>query len=427
MRILLSAYACEPGVGSEPGIGWRWAIELARLGHDVIVVTRSTKQKQIEKGLNEVQYSNLKFVFYELPVMFVWPTWHRLWPFTVGHRIYWHVWEHVYHFAWQYGAYRTMRWMHSRTPFDIVHHITLGTARRATFMGRLDGSRLVFGPLGGGERSPRKLRSLLTWSARVVELARDVSIIAAKFNPFLWASYKAAHIISLKTNESVFLVPKRFRNKVRVQLEIGTDTFTVSDLASESHDASNAAFKVLFVGRFLYWKGMAYGIRAFAKLVDSNPAVRLTMIGKGPEEQRWRRLARSLSIEEYVEWVSWVARDQLEEYYRNCDVFLFPSLHDSSGNVVLESISNALPVICFDLGGPATIVDDECSRICPTKGKDAVSAIEALYTSMKELSEDRGLLNDMKTAARVCSEKFGWSKIVAEFYNNVVVPTESDC
>ena len=33
MRILLSAYACEPGIGSEPGIGWHWALEIARLGN----------------------------------------------------------------------------------------------------------------------------------------------------------------------------------------------------------------------------------------------------------------------------------------------------------------------------------------------------------------------------------------------------------
>jgi hypothetical protein len=35
LRILLSVYACEPGKGSEPGVGWRWAVEMARL------VTRS--------------------------------------------------------------------------------------------------------------------------------------------------------------------------------------------------------------------------------------------------------------------------------------------------------------------------------------------------------------------------------------------------
>ena len=41
MRILLSAFACAPHSGSEPGVGWHWALELARLGHDVLVLTRA--------------------------------------------------------------------------------------------------------------------------------------------------------------------------------------------------------------------------------------------------------------------------------------------------------------------------------------------------------------------------------------------------
>ena len=40
MKILLSAYACEPNKGSEPEVGWKWAINLVKAGHEVYVVTR---------------------------------------------------------------------------------------------------------------------------------------------------------------------------------------------------------------------------------------------------------------------------------------------------------------------------------------------------------------------------------------------------
>ena len=42
MKILLSAFACAPNTGSEPGVGWRWAIELAKQ-HEVVVVTDATR------------------------------------------------------------------------------------------------------------------------------------------------------------------------------------------------------------------------------------------------------------------------------------------------------------------------------------------------------------------------------------------------
>jgi glycosyltransferase involved in cell wall biosynthesis len=49
--------------------------------------------------------------------------------------------------------------------------------------------------------------------------------------------------------------------------------------------------------------------------------------------------------------------DKVLSKYADNDVFLFPSLHDSSGNAVLEAMTNGLPVVCLKLGGPAAIVD----------------------------------------------------------------------
>ena len=50
MRILLSAYACEPNRGSEPGNGWNWAVHLARDGHEVYVLTTSVGKPSHREG-----------------------------------------------------------------------------------------------------------------------------------------------------------------------------------------------------------------------------------------------------------------------------------------------------------------------------------------------------------------------------------------
>ena len=63
MKILLSAFACVPNVGSEGGVGWRWAIELAKL-HEVIVVTDATRREAIEAELAVRPIANLQFVFF---------------------------------------------------------------------------------------------------------------------------------------------------------------------------------------------------------------------------------------------------------------------------------------------------------------------------------------------------------------------------
>jgi NAD(P)-dependent dehydrogenase (short-subunit alcohol dehydrogenase family) len=70
---MLSAYACEPGKGSEPGIGWHWAVEIARLGHEVHIVTRSNNVDAIRAGLANIPELRLAVHGYDLP------RWARWW------------------------------------------------------------------------------------------------------------------------------------------------------------------------------------------------------------------------------------------------------------------------------------------------------------------------------------------------------------
>lgn len=50
LRVLISAYACEPDKGSEPEVGWQWALQMARF-HDVTVLTRANNKPGIEAKL----------------------------------------------------------------------------------------------------------------------------------------------------------------------------------------------------------------------------------------------------------------------------------------------------------------------------------------------------------------------------------------
>ena len=73
MKILLSAYACEPNLGSEPGVGWNWAIELTRLGNEVWVLTRESNRARVEGASGDYkQLEKLNFLYYDLPV---WARW----------------------------------------------------------------------------------------------------------------------------------------------------------------------------------------------------------------------------------------------------------------------------------------------------------------------------------------------------------------
>ena len=64
MKILLSAYTCEPNKGSEPEVGWKWATELSKIGNNVYVITRLNNKENIEQELKKKKISKTKFYLF---------------------------------------------------------------------------------------------------------------------------------------------------------------------------------------------------------------------------------------------------------------------------------------------------------------------------------------------------------------------------
>lgn len=417
MRILLSAYACEPNAGSEPGIGWRWAQEIARLGHEVVVLTRALNAEKIQKVVEAQSLKNISFVYYDCPSWMLWSFWLKFWPFGKrGLHLYWHFWHYPYHFFWQYGAYRKMRQLHRQQHFDLVHHITFGTLRRSSFLGEL-GVPFVLGPVGGGESNPYALNVDIGARGWISEILRDASFLITRLNPFIWRMFQQASRIMLKTRDSKTLVPRRFHAKTSVQLELGIDEIYGSGDAQTT--AAKQGLRVLYVGRFLYWKGMGLGLRAFAEFAKRDPNATLTMIGSGPDEGLWRKLADDLGIASRVQWISWMGRADLIKHYQASDALLFPSLHDSSGNVVLESLSCGLPVVCLDLGGPAAVTDGHGALIVRTQSRTADQVIHDLAAALEKLSTDPDLLSGLRRDALDRSRQFLWDFVVPTLYQEL--------
>ena len=396
MKVLLSAYACEPHKGGEPGIGWHWVIEAARLGHDVWVLTRANNRAVTEHASREMP--NLRFVYYDPP----------RWCAAVkraGPFLQW------YYLVWQLGAYRKARELHEREQFDLVQHVTIGVFRHPSFMGRL-GIPFIVGPVGGGERAPLSLRIDYGLSGNVLDAVRDLANVVARWNPWLHEACRAATLILVKTPTTGAAFPSRYHHKVRHLIEIGSPE--VADGPPPVRSSRGPRF--LYVGRFLFWKGMQYGLRAFARLLADVPEARLTMVGDGRDAARWRELADDLGISHAVEWSGWIPHDELGALYRHHDVFVFPSLHDSSGSVVLEAMAYGLPVVCFDLGGPGVLVTKDSGIAVPTAGRTPAQLVAALADAMKRPFGQSDQLCALQRGALARARELTWATAVTQVY-----------
>ena len=87
------------------------------------------------------------------------------------------------------------------------------------------------------------------------------------------------------------------------------------------------------MGKFLYLKGMSIGIEAFARALKIDPYLKLTLVGGGKEINKWKNLSKKLNVENNIEWNKWANQKDLEYFYKHNGIFLFPSLHDSAGQV----------------------------------------------------------------------------------------------
>jgi hypothetical protein len=162
MHVLISAYACQPGAGSELGKGWNFACELARQGCEVVVLTCGSHHRgAIERyrdqhGLPE----GLRFAWHDVP------GW-RGPGYAEAHYIRQH------YIAWQITARKLVTRLNAERPFDVIHHLTWTVLRWPSFLGGL-GPRFVFGPVGGGQSAPWRLRHGFPRRGWKVEIQRDL-------------------------------------------------------------------------------------------------------------------------------------------------------------------------------------------------------------------------------------------------------------
>ncbi|HEB57143.1 MAG TPA: glycosyltransferase family 1 protein, partial [Gammaproteobacteria bacterium] len=407
MRILLSAYACEPGSGSDKEVGWQWANNLSLLGHEVWVLTRSIHKQAIEEELKKLgsNAGNLHFIYIDADWFIKATKWMK-------GRIY------LYYYLWQFNAKNIAAKLNKKIKFDLVHHVTWVSFRQPSFMGRL-GIPFVFGPVAGGETAPWSLRAGYGIRQWVSDIVRDLVNYMARFDPLVRSTYKNASHIYVTSEHTLKCIPKKYRSKAQVKLAIGIDDIDggENNRIGGLYDAeSGRSFRILYVGRFVGWKGLHLGLKAFEVFLRHAPEATLTMVGRGPDERLFRKLASSLRLDGRIEWIPWVKRDELPRIYRSHDVFLYPSLHDSGALTVLEAMSNGLPVVCLNLGGPGAIVDNGSGICIDVEGKPKSAVVEELADAMRRLHDDLDFLARVSAGAINRSKYFTWNGLVRSIY-----------
>ena len=342
MNVLLSAYACLPDSGSEPGNGWNWAMHLAERGINVTVLTRGEGRKEIEAYQRDHPKANVDFGYVTVPTKL----------FKPGSGI---------HYAlWQMLAVGVARGLDREKKFDVVHHVTYTSIHVPTQLWRL-GIPTVFGPVGGGQTAPTGMLEYFGPSRRSEE-RRTLLTRALPYSPFHRRWLGKMSSVLAANNDTLELIREMGRPDVRLQFDNGVG---IEYLTPEprSFRAGATPVRLVWVGRLLPRKALPMALDALAKVTHD---WMLTIVGNGMPEAEVRQMIAERGLTGRVHWagrrLTW---DEVRAAYLEHDALLFTSLRETSGVQLLEAMALGLPVITLDLHGARDVVPEDAGIKVP--------------------------------------------------------------
>lgn len=399
-KIFVSAYACEPGLGSEIGVGWHWVLEMSK-HFDLWVLTRRSNQHTIEPWIaKHPEYSHIRFLYFDLP------KWARFWKKGMrGVRLYYTIWQ------WLTNSIvrRTMQ----ENSIEIYHLLTYGNALwPVSSYGKKQ--CFIWGPTSAGTVIPKDFTRHYRWKSRLKEIAQRLAKRTLFLNFGFRSRCKHADLILCKTDDTIQCVPLKYRNKCKQFTDVAVEPKDVSQYKPKS---DNNTTDFLAAGTLVGWRNFDVLIDAFAEALKENQSIRLRILGDGDERDNLKKMIRERGVDNFIEMVGQVKMDIYNQYMAQCDVVINPCFREGAVTVSFDSMAFAKPLICFDTKGYTYYFDDEYSRILKNV-KTRKEAILRLKEAILELT-DKELRIKLGNTAKERSVQFDWSHKGEKIYQEI--------
>ena len=160
---------------------------------------------------------------------------------------------------------------------------------------------------------------------------------------------------------------------------------------------------VIHVGRLAAEKNLELAVRAFRAIQKERPDARFVWVGDGPS-----RAPLQTQNPDFI-FCGMQRGETLAAHYASGDLFLFPSITETFGNVTLEAMASGVPAVAFDYGAAREHLCDDCGRRVPFRD-DA-----AFIAAAVELARDDDARHPMRTTARNAVEKLDPLSVCANF------------
>lgn len=344
MKILYIAFACNPYVGSEAFCGWSWPLAMRKYC-EVYVVTRKENKTGIEKYIREHKINDIKFFYYDIP--------DAINIYYKSGKMYM-----LYSVLWQTTSLSFIKKLHEQYHFDYIHQVTLGDFRLINPAWKLK-SKFIFGPVGGAQLTPKSLKSYIGNDDKS-ENRREWINKMIKARPLYRKALNRTYLVLAANPETQTYLQECVDEprKCKLLTENGVNADQIHGIPEKiDHDK----VMLLWSGRMIGRKGLSFLIDVI-KQVNPQKNFVLKLVGDGSEKENLEKKARKLGLENKVEFVGKVPYTEMQQLYQTSDIFVFPSLRETTGTVLFEAMANGLPIVTFNQNGAALLIDNTCGR-----------------------------------------------------------------
>jgi len=139
----------------------------------------------------------------------------------------------------------------------------------------------------------------------------------------------------------------------------------------------------LFVGRVAFEKNISFLLRTWVEVIKNQPDALLVIAGEGPAEKSLHALGKALNLEDNLKFIGYLDREtELNACYAAADVFVFSSLSETQGLVLLEAMAQGTPVVAIaELGTKSILVEGKGALIAPENELVFAEKVNALLSN----------------------------------------------
>lgn len=376
LKILINAYACSPGMGSEPGLGWNWCVNLAK--HcELHIITEGEFRDKIEAAMPTLpQAANMHFYYNPVSDKVRSMCWNQGdWRF------------YIYYRKWQQKTADMAREICKKEHIDILHQLNMGGFREPGYLWQVSrdtGIPFVWGPVDAKESFPMAYTDGASWKTKAFLLLKNsITKYQLKYGRRVHQAAATASLVLSSSSNSVNSFKKYFG--IDSPLMHDTGTYPINKRVSVLQKKNT--FDIIWVGKADFRKQLGLAIRSIA--LTNCPDLRFHIVGGGNMDF-YKKVADSMGVSDKCRFHGSVPHDEVLELMCQCDLFFFTSVAEATSTVIMEALQTGLPALCFDTCGMSSVINDKVGYKIPLtnpaqSAKDFAEIISHLYNHREEL------------------------------------------